>query len=88
MKPGDTVLHRPSGETWTVSARSNDYIIPGGWPMTVAKKADCDMVEECSPEEHRSMLSMAVRSGGLRGEWAAAEQRLLDVENQPEGVRG
>lgn len=48
IRAGDTVLHRPSGETWVVCGVNYDrgQLIPCGWPFpTLAMLADCELVE-------------------------------------------
>lgn len=56
MKLGDTVFHRPSGETWIVAHADETEVMPVGWPETIAKRSDCDLVEHCSEEEHAELL--------------------------------
>lgn len=45
IKSGDTVLHKPTGETWVVYEVKNDTLKPCGWPPTYAKLSDCEKVE-------------------------------------------
>lgn len=49
IKPSDTVLHKPSGETWVVCGVDHDKgeLIPCGYPFpTLAKLSDCELIEE------------------------------------------
>ena len=55
-KTGDTVLHKPSGETWVVAGVQNGDLYPCGWPLGIAKLADCEVTERCSEEEHLKLL--------------------------------
>jgi hypothetical protein len=73
LREGDIVDHGPTGETWVVSAVSGDELIPGGWPETIAKVADCTLVELGTDDDHRDMVSRArVSSSEYRGRWARA----------------
>ena len=49
-RAGDTVLHRPSGETWYVLgvSRERDKIAPAGWPVCTARLSDCELIERGS----------------------------------------
>ena len=57
IKPNDTVLHRPSGETWVVAGvnHSTGELIPYGYPFpSIGKIADCELLEkgcETKPQE-------------------------------------
>lgn len=66
MQTGDTVLHRPSGETWSVAFIDGDELVPRGWPLSYAKVADCELVKQCSSEVRaeimRDMARMSDRS--------------------------
>lgn len=69
MKPhirsGDTVLHKPSGETWAVAFTEGSELSPCGWPPTRAKIIDCELVHSCTDAEHREMLeAWAIKGGG------------------------
>ncbi len=49
IRPNDTVLHKPSGETWVVCGIDYDKgeLIPCGYPFpTLAKLSDCELIEE------------------------------------------
>ncbi len=52
MRGGDTVKHRPSGETWVVAYVDGDSLSWFGWPYGEAKIADCELVEACSDSQH------------------------------------
>lgn len=64
IRPNDTVLHRPSGETWVVCGVDHEKgeLIPCGYPFpTLAKLNDCELVEEryhieCQSEEQIKAL--------------------------------
>lgn len=76
MRVGDVVKHRPSGETWMISAMDGDRLIPGGWPETIAKVSDCDLLESASDEDHMEVLTRVAKSDsrdGIRGSWARHE---------------
>jgi hypothetical protein len=58
IKPGDVVMHKPSGEEWIVAALhySGDELAPVGWPACVVKVKDCVLVESCSVEESEKIV--------------------------------
>ena len=63
MRSGDTVLHRPSGEKWSVAYVDGDELVPRGWPLSYAKTADCDLVRACDDATHMLVLrDMAMMS--------------------------
>ena len=46
---GDTVLHKPSGETWVVCGVNDEknQLIPCGYPFpSMAELSDCDFIEK------------------------------------------
>ena len=49
---GDTVFHRPTGETWVVAYAEGEHLAWFGWPDGLAKLSDCEVTERCSDEEH------------------------------------
>lgn len=58
MRTGDTVLHRPTGETWIVATvnAERDEMSWMGWPEGWAKLSDCDLRESCSDDGHIAIL--------------------------------
>lgn len=70
------MYHRPSKETWWVSAVSPDgkELIPGGWPETIAKVSDCELMVAAPDEEHEAALDRVLQyrgpDGGMRQAWA------------------
>lgn len=48
IQAGDTVKHKPSGETWGVLGvnHDSDRLCVGGWPPTIAKISDCELIEK------------------------------------------
>ena len=64
IRPSDTVLHKPSGETWVVCGvdRERGELIPCGYPFpSFAKIADCELIEDGytaygQPEEYITAL--------------------------------
>lgn len=54
MRTGDTVYHRPSGETWLVAAvwPERDELAWCGWPDGRARMSDCDLVGACGDAAH------------------------------------
>lgn len=56
MRTGDSVYHRPSGETWLVAFVRDDELVPCGWPFTYAKASDCELRRAATDEEHHALL--------------------------------
>lgn len=57
MRCGDHVFHRPTREHWLVAYVDGDYLAWCGWPEGEARVADCDLIKECSDEEHLKLLT-------------------------------
>lgn len=56
MRAGDTVFHRPTGETWTLAYVDGETLAWCGWPEGLAYTRDCELREACSDAEHLEML--------------------------------
>jgi hypothetical protein len=74
IKPGDTVLHRPSGELRLVAAVSDDgaELAFCGRPETIAKQEDCEIVRRVSMDYAVHCAHVVERAcpDQLRGVWA------------------
>lgn len=71
FRAGDVVRHKPSKEIWTlVCDQENGNVFPGGYPASVARAQDCELVEEGSPQDRRRLLNACVESGGLNADRA------------------
>lgn len=74
IRAGDSVLHKPTGETWVVAAMSPDgtELVCCGWPESIAKVADCELKGRATDDDHYRILSnvAAVCHDQLRGSWA------------------
>ena len=64
---GDTVLHRPSGETWVVAWCEGEDLAWCGWPNGLAMTADCDTVSAATDDEHRVSVAEVADCGDSRG---------------------
>ena len=55
---GDTVLHRPSGETWRVAwaDAETDDLMYAGWPEGMARLSECDLTTRCTDAEHKAAV--------------------------------
>lgn len=53
IKPGDVVLHKPSGERWVVAYADyeRDELSWFGWPEGYAKLSSCELVKSVTFEE-------------------------------------
>ena len=66
MRAGDHVLHRPTGETWTLAGNPEHGKVQWfGWPEGYAKESDCELQYACTDEEHKQALE----------EWAIPHRR-------------
>lgn len=75
MRTGDIVFHRPTGETWTVACVRDDRLSWCGWPEGTADLVECDLLQECSDDDHwRLVEEIAQVRGDHRGEMC---RRLL-----------
>ena len=72
-RAGDHVHHRPTDETWVVAYVEGDRLGWCGWPEGEAKLSDCELVKECSDEEHVDLLEKLANAGGSRASHAQAE---------------
>lgn len=52
----DTVLHKPTGETWTVALVDGDRLSWVGWPEGWAMLCDCELREKATAEERQRLL--------------------------------
>jgi len=56
FQKGDTVFHRPTGETWSLIADEKDgWVTPGGWPPSQGRAEDCKLVERGRQAEDESV---------------------------------
>lgn len=56
IKTGDTVFHRPSGETWLVAYAQNGHVCACGWPETLAYESDCELIKSATEEKRLNLL--------------------------------
>lgn len=79
IKPGDVVLHKPSGERWVVAYADHERneLSWFGWPEGFAKISDCELVKSVTFEEALKDLVLWAeprqqRVGDLRHRYAAS----------------
>ncbi len=71
MRAGDVVYHRPTGETWLLAWGTEMDVSPCGWPESIAKSSDCDLVKAATNDEHITMLRRwAIKSNDYRASMA------------------
>ena len=64
---GDTVFHKPTGETWLVAYVKGGKLAWCGWPPGEADVADCELKKKSTPEHRRALLEhMANHSQGFK----------------------
>jgi hypothetical protein len=78
---GDTVFHRPTGETWTVAYVRDDVLSWCGWPEGTARVSDCELREVASDEDRVRLLQQMARMGGndARGRYARWRLGIREV---------
>lgn len=80
---GDTVFHRPTGETWIVACVQDGRLSWAGWPEGTAVISDFELVERATPEQREKLLrDMAAMSGGDHRQ-RYAERRLAHQQFLP-----
>lgn len=91
MRAGDTVKHRPSGETWLVACVTDDgAFFACGWPETRAQQSDADVIEEASDEECLDVLRRftAMRDTSSRASWARENLRAITLREAAQVLAG
>lgn len=65
IRAGDSVHHKPSGETWVVAVvgRDGTYFYPAGWPAGSAELSDVERVREATDEQHMRQLRDSAKLG-------------------------
>lgn len=64
IMPNDTVLHKPTGETWVVCGvnRGLGTLIPCGYPFpSMARMEDCELIErgyEAEPQSREQIAAL------------------------------
>lgn len=53
---GDTVFHKPTGETWTVACVQGERLSWCGWPEGSASLSECTLIAKATPEERHKLL--------------------------------
>jgi hypothetical protein len=88
-RAGDCVFHRPTGETWVLAYVDGDYLAWCGWPAGEAKVSDCELVAQCTDEEHLRLLrSLATSVDGKRARKAQADLQAFHLtDDQGVGAR-
>ena len=80
---GDTVFHKPSGETWVVAAVEGEHLYWCGWPPGRAQLADCELREKAD-ESHRLALLRQLADMKCDDGWderkSIATQRLAELK--------
>ena len=79
IKPGDHVLHKPSGETWVVAYAdpARNEIAWCGWPEGAAKISDCELVRVATSRESDLVISQWTK--GVRTDSGQLDSRSLAV---------
>jgi hypothetical protein len=87
FRAGDVVKHMPSGETWTLAYGEGRDVSAMGWPESIARAADCELVEAASDEEHVKALCEVASIGpderGRTDHRASVARRQLAAMSGP-----
>lgn len=68
-RAGDTVRHRPSGETWVLACDQNGATVwPAGWPEGCADACDCELELAANDGDRVEMLRRVSKSRGDHGD--------------------
>lgn len=67
---GDTVLHNPTGEKWIVAYVRGGDVVPCGWPLTLAKLVDCELIEKATDGVRYELLQEMSNLQDQRGLFA------------------
>lgn len=71
LRCGDTVIHKPSGERWSVAYADygTGYLSWCGWPDGEARIADCELRAACTDAQHEAAVDEWFAAGRpLRGD--------------------
>ena len=85
FRAGDTVFYRPLGEKWILAYADDGNVSACGWPESINKAADCDLVEAATDEGHVAMLhewadvDRRRDSGGLDHRTSVCRRQLADL---------
>lgn len=88
FRPGDVVLHKPSGEHWVVAAVSTDQepqhrrLLCCGWPESQALFSECELVEAASDEKARKTTLAALAGSDARAAWAEDRIRAWHADER------
>jgi hypothetical protein len=78
IRTGDTVLHRPTGESWVVAYVINDRLAWCGWPEGEAKASDCEIVELGTNKQRNDTLTLMTQIPGDDARKRYAQQLLKE----------
>lgn len=91
IRCGDTVTHKPSGESWLVAYADyvSGYLAWFGYPDGEARIEDCELVKSCSDEEHAKEVSEWLDKPHSRDSYGCENRRVVNVRRlyRPEEQR-
>jgi hypothetical protein len=86
FRAGDVVKHRPSGEEWVLSCdEERGEVLPAGWPESVGKADDCDLVTQASDTTRMDTWRHVSCIDGYRG---AIARKQLEAIKRATGLIG
>lgn len=84
---GDAVKHKPSGEEWLVAYCTSDGVLsPFGYPESIAKLSECEVVDKCSDDQHLALVKNWVESRNLDDYKCLRSRRVAYLYGIPLGL--
>lgn len=56
MRAGDAVLHKPSGEIWSVAFVEDGRLCAQGWPLSMEPVENFELKRAASDDQHEAVL--------------------------------
>lgn len=79
---GDTVFHRPTGETWEVACVEDDRLSWCGWPEGSAHLSDCELIEKATPDARMALLHGWAKVGNTHDHRTQYARARLDERSK------
>lgn len=82
MRAGDHIRHKPSGEEWVVAYAEGEHVCACGWPHSLARRSDCELIKAASDAEHRALLVELAELNDSRGVRARRAIEAIDMRGR------
>jgi hypothetical protein len=88
FRAGDIVRHKPSGEEWVLAVdEDGGWLSPAGWPDTIVRPFECELVTAATDAERLKFLRQVARSRDDRG-GSDRRARIAQRQLQADAARG